>query len=325
MKILVLGATGMLGHKMLQVLGERFPHTQGTMHGSVNEGPLAQMQLFSDQQLIGYVDAENFPALSALLRRMEPDVIVNCIGVIKQRSEAKAYIPSITINALLPHRLAEVCGEWGGRLIHFSTDCVFSGEQGGYTEDSPSDATDLYGKTKYLGEVATDNAITLRTSIIGRELTHHHSLLDWFLSQHNATVQGYTRALYSGVTTNHLAEVVGNLIEHHPHLSGLYQVTGQTISKYDLLCLLRDAWAMNVEIIPNEIFACDRSMKGDKFHQATGYSAPPWPELVAQLAADTTLYQEWRPENAIINRQTNPDNRRDRIAGQGVGSTVAQR
>ena len=301
MKILVLGATGMLGHKMLQVLGVRFPHTQGTIHGSVNEGPLAQMRLFSDQQLIGYVDAENFPALSAMLRRIAPDVIVNCIGVIKQRSDAKASLPSITINALLPHRLAEVCGEWGGRLIHFSTDCIFSGTRGNYSEADASDAEDLYGKSKYLGEVVADNAITLRTSIIGRELSHHKSLLDWFLSQNHSTVRGFKRAMYSGVTTNHLAEVVADLIEHHPHLSGLYQVVGQTISKYDLLCLLRDAWGMDVEITPDETFVCDRSMVGDKFHQATGYTAPAWPKLVSQLAADTTPYQELGDEQAISN------------------------
>jgi dTDP-4-dehydrorhamnose reductase len=323
MKIIVLGAAGMLGHKMFQVLQARFPNTCATMHGSVNDRGLSNISLFQHGKVFAHVDAENFPSLSSLLRRLEPDVVVNCIGVIKQRTEAKAAIPSITLNALLPHLLAEVCSEWGGRLIHFSTDCVFSGERGNYTEDDPSDAKDLYGKTKYLGEVATDNAITLRTSIIGRELSHHQSLLDWFLSQNNTTVQGFTRALYSGVTTNHLAEVVGNLIEHHPTLSGLYQVTGHTISKYDLLCLLRDAWKLNIEIIPNETFVCDRSMSGHKFHQATGYVAPAWPELVAQLAADATPYQQWRTEDAIINRQTNPHHRRHRIIGQGVGSAVA--
>lgn len=323
MKILVLGATGMLGHKMLQVLGKRFPNTQGTVHGSVNEGPLAQMQLISEHQLHGFVDAENFPALAGLLRRLEPNVIVNCVGVIKQRSEAKAAIPSIKINALLPHRLAEVCSEWGGRLIHFSTDCVFSGKRGLYTEDDIADAEDLYGKSKYLGEVATDNAVTLRTSIIGRELAHHKSLLDWFLSQNHSQVRGFKRALYSGVTTNHLAEVVSDLIEHHPQLSGLYQVVGHTITKYDLLHLVRDAWDLDIEISPDENFVCDRSMIGDKFHQATGYVAPSWPQLVAQLAADPTPYQEWRTEDAIINRQTSTYYGRNRVFGQSISPAAA--
>ena len=323
MKILVLGATGMLGHKMFQTLRTRFSNTSGTIHGALHEDRLANISLLQNGNVMAFVDAENFPALAATLRRCEPDVIVNCIGVIKQRTEAKAAVPSIKINALLPHRLAEVCSEWGGRLIHFSTDCVFSGERGNYTEEDESDAKDLYGKTKYLGEVATDNALTLRTSIIGRELAHHKSLLDWFLSQDGTTVRGFKHALYSGVTTNYLAEVVANLIEHHPHLSGLYQVTGQTISKYDLLCLLRNAWELQVDIIPDEIFVCDRSMLGHKFQQATGYVTPAWPELVAQLVADTTPYQEWRTENAIINRQTSADYGWNRIIGQSAGSSVA--
>ncbi|MBS1809831.1 MAG: SDR family oxidoreductase [Acidobacteria bacterium] len=323
MKILVLGASGMLGHKMFQVLRERYENTCGTIHGSVHDGALANVSLLQDKHIIAHVDAENFPALASLLRRLEPDVIVNCIGVIKQRSEAKAALPSITINALLPHQLAEVCNEWGGQLIHFSTDCVFSGERGNYTEQDDADAKDLYGKTKFLGEVATENAITLRTSIIGRELYHHKSLLDWFLNQNGKTVRGFKRAIYSGVTTNHLAEVIANLIENHPKLSGLYQVTGQAISKYDLLCLLRDAWGLQVEIIPDENFVCDRSMLGHKFQQATGYVAPAWPELVAQLASDTTPYQEWRTENAVINRQTSADHGRNRIIGQGFGSAAA--
>ena len=323
MKILVLGATGMLGHKMFQTLRTRFSNTSGTIHGALPEDRLANISLLQNGNVMAFVDAENFPALAATLRRCEPDVIVNCIGVIKQRTEAKAAVPSIKINALLPHRLAEVCSEWGGRLIHFSTDCVFSGERGNYTEEDESDAKDLYGKTKYLGEVATDNALTLRTSIIGRELAHHKSLLDWFLSQDGTTVRGFKHALYSGVTTNYLADVVTNLIEHHPHLSGLYQVTGQTISKYDLLCLLRAAWELQVDIIPDEIFVCDRSMLGHKFQQATGYVTPAWPELVAQLVADTTPYQEWRTENAIINRQTSADYGRNRIIGQSAGSSLA--
>ena len=325
MKILVLGATGMLGHKMFQTLRTRFSNTIGTIHGALHEGRLTNISLLQNGNVMAFVDAENFPALAATLRRMEPDVIVNCIGVIKQRTEAKAAVPSIKINALLPHRLAEVCSEWGGRLIHFSTDCVFSGERGNYTEEDESDAKDLYGKTKYLGEVATANALTLRTSIIGRELTHYKSLLDWFLSQDGTTVRGFKRALYSGVTTNHLADVVADLITHQPTLSGLYQVTGQTISKYDLLCLLRAAWELQIEIIPDETFVCDRSMRGHKFQQATDYIAPSWPELVAQLVADTTPYQKWRTENATTNRQTSADYRRHRIIGQGVSSATAER
>src|SRR5262249_50230296 len=160
---------------------------------------------------------------------------INCVGIVKQRAAAEDAIQSITINSLLPHHLAKVCGEWGGRIIHISTDCVFSGKQGGghgYTEDDPADAGELYGRRKRVGEVTLENALTLRTSIIGRELSHHASLLEWFLSQNHSRVQGYKRAFYSGVTTNHLAEVVGDIIERHPQLSGLYHVASHTITKY---------------------------------------------------------------------------------------------
>ncbi len=290
MNVLVLGARGMLGHKMFQVLRARFPDTVGTIRGATKDELPRNIDLFQEGNVIGDFNAEDFPALENELSDLQPQVIVNCIGIIKQRPEAIAPIPNITLNALLPHKLARVCDQWGGRLIHFSTDCVFSGKRGGYSEDDPSDAEDLYGKSKFLGEVTTKNAVTLRTSMIGRELAKHKSLLEWFLSQNHKKVPGFKRALYSGVTTNHLAEVVGDVIEYHPKLSGLYQVTGQTISKYDLLCLLRDAYDLDIDVVPDEAFFCDRSMNGDKFRRATGHVCPPWPELAAQLANDPTPY-----------------------------------
>lgn len=294
MRILVLGGTGMLGHKMFQVLKERFPDTFCAIRNSKRDERLTKISLLQSENVIDGVNAEDFASLQKMLVERRPEWIVNCVGIVKQRAEAKAALPSVALNALLPHWLADRCLAWGGRLIHISTDCVFSGKVGGYTEDSPSDAEDLYGRTKYLGEVAAENAITLRTSIIGRELFHRESLLEWLLSQEKKRVMGFRRAFYSGVTTNHLAEVVGDIIQLHPRLSGLYQVTSQTISKRDLLCLLRDAYRLEVEIAPDDAFHCDRSMLGDRFRRATGYVCPPWPKLVAQLASDPTPYQHWR-------------------------------
>jgi dTDP-4-dehydrorhamnose reductase len=233
-------------------------------------------------------------ALGRTLRGITPGFIVNCVGVIKQREEAKAAVSAITLNALLPHQIAEYAREWGGRVIHFSTDCVFNGKRGCYTEDDPSDAEDLYGKSKFLGEVATENALTLRTSIIGRELANFRSLLEWFLSQKGKSVRGFTRVIYSGVTTNYLADLVCRIISEHPSLSGLYQVTSPAITKHDLLCLIRDAFRLNIEIVPDENEVSDRSMVGDRFLQATGYRSPDWPGLVAQLANDPTPYEKWR-------------------------------
>ena len=292
MEILVLGGMGMLGHKMFQRLRQRFPGTYCTIRGSRTDEAERKFCDFHNGQIIERVDATDFASLERLLLANRPRVIVNCIGIIKQRAAAKDAFASITVNSLLPHKLAEICRQWGGRLIHFSTDCVFSGRRGGYREEDFADAEDVYGRTKFLGEITASHTLTLRTSIIGRELAHFTSLLEWFLSQNHRKVKGYRKAIFSGVTTNWLAEVVGNLIETHPDLSGLYQVTSPAISKFDLLDVLRQAYNLDIEILPDNEFWCDRSMVGEKFARATGYVCPPWRELAAQLAEDLTCHDE---------------------------------
>lgn len=282
----------MLGHKMFQVLRERFPGTLATVRQTSFSPPLDRVTLLQGTNVIRGIDVTDFDRLNGMLTDLKPNYILNCVGVIKQRDEAHMAIPSITINALLPHKLASFASAWGGKVIHFSTDCVFSGNRGSYTEEDPSDAEDLYGKTKFLSELHGGNALTLRTSMIGRELVGHRSLLDWFLAQKGRTIQGFKRAIYSGVTTLELVEVVTLILRRFPTLSGLYQVVSEPISKYDLLCLLRDAYGIEVEILPHETEISDRSMKGDRFHAVTGYKAPTWPELVCNLAGDPTPY-DW--------------------------------
>jgi dTDP-4-dehydrorhamnose reductase len=290
---MVLGGAGMLGHKMFQVLRQHFHGTFCTLRGDVRRPPLNAVELLQGEDVVPGVDVADFAALEAILSDFRPEYIVNCVGVIKQRREAVSPIPSITINSLLPHKLAQMSAPWGGRVIHFSTDCVFSGNRGGYTEADHSDARDLYGKTKFLGEVAADNALTLRTSIIGRELTEHRSLLEWFLGQNHKTIRGYQRVIYSGVTTNHLAGLVARIIQEHPGLNGLYQVASEPIAKYDLLCLLRDAYRLDVRIEPDDLEVSDRSMQCGRLREAIGYECPPWPALVRQLAEDDTPYDKW--------------------------------
>jgi len=292
--IVVLGADGMLGHKMFQLLGARFPGTRGTLRTSAADPRFAGIPILQSRAIVDGVDAMDEDGLRRRIESLRPDVVVNCIGVIKQRDAAQDPIPSITINALLPHRLAAWLRPWNGRLIHFSTDCVFSGRRGRYREDDPSDAEDLYGKSKFLGEVRyAPHALTLRTSIIGRELFHHKSLLDWFLAQ-RGTVRGFTRVIYSGVTTNHLAGLVGDIIERHPALEGLHQVASTPIPKHDLLRLLQDAFGTRgVTIVPDDREVSDRSMDGSRLAAAIGYTCPPWPALVAELAADPTPYTDW--------------------------------
>jgi dTDP-4-dehydrorhamnose reductase len=294
MEILILGGSGMLGHKLFQYLRQRYPGTHCAIRGRVNDGSLRNVELFHAGGVVENIDAGAFAALEQLLLNNKPKVVVNCIGIVKQRNEAAKAVPSITVNALLPHQLAGLCDRWGGRLIHFSTDCVFSGKRGAYEEESFADADDLYGRTKFLGEVTTGRAITLRTSIIGRELAHRESLLEWFLGQNHKHISGYTHAMFSGVTTNYMARVVESLIKDHSNLAGLYQVTSAALSKYELLCLLRDAYRLDIEITPDPGFFCDRSLKGEKFTKATGSISPPWPELAADLANDDTPYDEWK-------------------------------
>ena len=293
MRIVVIGGAGMLGHKMFQILRERFPDTVCTTREDVRNPPFDRIELLQGDDVIRGVDVMDFDRLQGTLKELRPDFIVNCVGIVKQREESRMAVPSIAINSLLPHKLAAFASNWGGRVIHPSTDCVFDGKRGGYTEADDSNAEDLYGKSKFLGELHCDNGLTLRTSIIGRELVEHRSLLDWFLLQQGGTVRGFRRVIYSGVTTNQLAEVVTLVIQKFPGLHGLFQVVSEPISKHDLLCLIRDAYKLEVNIVPEDREVSDRSMKSDKFREATGYVSPPWVELVERLAQDPTPYARW--------------------------------
>jgi len=292
-KVIVLGGAGMLGHKMFQTLRERFDGVYCTVREDVPKAALGRIELLQGNDVIPGIDVTDISKLEATLSSIRPSYLINCIGLIKQRATATSPIHSIEINSLLPHKLAQMASKWDGHVIHFSTDCVFNGERGSYSELDPSDAQDLYGKTKFLGEVAVVNALTLRTSIIGRELTQHRSLLDWLLAQNHKAIRGYRKVIYSGVTTNHLADLVASIIQKHPSLSGLYQVASDPISKYDLLCLLREVYRLDMRIEPDDLETSDRSMKCDRLRQAIAYRCPTWPFLAQQLAEDNTPYKKW--------------------------------
>jgi dTDP-4-dehydrorhamnose reductase len=292
-RVLVLGGSGMLGHKMYLLLGSRFPDTSCTMRGKTSDAELRRIELLQNDSVIPEVDVTDFDRLDALFSDLRADVVVNCVGIVKQRDTARDAIPSITVNSLLPHHLAAICETINARLIHFSTDCVFSGDKGGYTEDDESDARDLYGRTKFLGEVHGPATLTLRTSIIGRELAHRASLLEWLLAQDGHKVKGYRKALYAGLTTNAMAHLVGDLIEHHPDLTGLFHVAGPWIPKYDLLVQIRDAFGLSIEIEPDDEVVIDRTLDGSRFAAATGFSPPTWQEMVTELANDPTPYESW--------------------------------
>jgi len=291
-RVLVLGISGMLGHKLWQVFKPRF-ETWGTTLGSFAElEPFGD--LFERERVLTYVDITNFDSLIHTMATVRPDVVVNAVGIIKQLPSAKDSITSLTINALFPHRLARLCQVSNVRLVHISTDCVFSGRKGMYTEADISDAEDLYGRTKYLGEVTEPGSLTVRTSIIGRELLTSNSLVEWFLSNQGGNVRGYRQAIYSGFPTIVLAGIIANVIEKFPDLYGLYQVSSDPINKYELLCLMRDAYGLNIEIEPDDSIRIDRSLNSTRFRQAVEYAPPAWPELVKTMVTDPLPYQNWR-------------------------------
>jgi dTDP-4-dehydrorhamnose reductase len=282
MRILIFGGTGMLGHQLWRHFASEHEVTV-TVRRSVDHLIDESLRRHTRQLLLN--EAADFGACARIVRETRPEVVLNCVGVIKQRLENKDHILNLMLNSLLPHHLARICGDNGARLVLFSTDCIFSGNRGDYAEDDSSDATDLYGRTKYLGEVtALKHVVTVRSSIIGRELESCRSLVDWFLSQNGSTVKGYRRAIYSGFTTNEMARIVERILATRPALDGLWQVASRPISKFDLLGLVKDAFGLRIKIEPDDEFLCDRSLDGSRFCALTGYSPPAWESMIAELA-----------------------------------------
>ncbi|OAI44764.1 NAD(P)-dependent oxidoreductase [Planctomycetaceae bacterium SCGC AG-212-F19] len=282
MKVLILGGTGMLGHKLWQVLSGRLD-TFVTIRGSLL--PLPSHHLLPEARTLENIAAEDLESVGRALDQVQPHVVVNCIGIVKQRTAGKEPLPSIAINAYFPHRLAALCRARGSRLIHISTDCVFSGMKGNYTEDDTPDPVDLYGRTKLLGELNQSHCLTVRTSMIGRELGSAYGLVEWFLRQEGKTVSGYQNALFSGLTTQALAAILLRVIEDHPRLHGLWHIASTPISKYDLLGLIRSIHRLNVVLQPDAAIRCDRSLDGSRFQQATGITPPGWIPMIEEMAA----------------------------------------
>ena len=295
MKVLVLGASGMLGHKLWQSLSRRF-ETCVTLRGSF--ASYARFGIFVPERSLENVSAECLDSVVRAVDQVGPAVVVNCIGIVKQAEAAADPVASIEVNSLFPHRLARLCGARGIRLIHVSTDCVYSGRAGNYGEDDPSDAEDLYGRSKFLGEVSEEGCLTIRTSMIGRELETSHGLIEWFLAQEGKTVMGYRRAVFSGFTTNALAMIIAGIIGEHPDLQGIWHVVSQPISKFDLLNMVKQVYGLSIVIQPDDTVVVDRSLNGERFCRATGFVAPSWHDMIEEMYRDDTPYPELRRRNA---------------------------
>ncbi len=281
----------MLGHKLFQSWKDKF-EVWTTLRNDSNS--YEKFNIFEKDRIFENVEAEDYEKIHQIIKDIQPDAIVNAVGIIKQLPTSKNVIKTLAINSIFPHKLQEMAEEAGARLICISTDCVFSGEKGNYKEEDISDAYDLYGKSKNLGEVIAENCLTIRTSIIGRELQTSHSLVEWFLSNAGRKIKGYKSAIFSGFPTIVLAEILAEVITEHKDLSGLYHVSSEPINKLDLLELIKNAYQIEIEIEPSDEVKIDRSLDSTKFRKEIGFKPQRWEEMINRMASDPTPYEKWR-------------------------------
>ncbi len=285
-RVLILGASGMLGSTLFRILSRE---SNLELFGSIRSNFF--MQFFASdlcKSLTSIVDIENDSEVLSMLQSVKPDIVINCIGIIKQLPKSYSYLEIISVNSQFPHRLAKYCSLIGSRLIHFSTDCVFSGAMGNYIESDIPDALDLYGRTKFLGELNYGNCITLRTSFIGHELNSAKSIVDWFLSQ-SGEVKGFVKAVFSGIPTVEIARVVIEHIIPNPHLCGIYHLSVYPITKFRLLTLIASVYKKDIKIFPDDSVVIDRSLNSNSFRCDTGFISKPWPILVEEMYSDYLL------------------------------------
>ena len=284
-RVLILGCSGMLGHMLFTRLSS---YGDYDVYGAMRT-PSSAPQWFSPELVKkikkDVVDADNFDSVIRALASIQPQVVINCVGLIKQLPLSTDPLSAITVNSLLPHRISLICRAAGARMIHISTDCVFSGDKGNYTESDQSDAKDLYGRSKFLGEVEYSHCVTLRTSIIGHELKGKHGLIEWFLAQ-EGKVRGFSNAIFSGFTTIELTKIISDYVLPNAELKGVYHVSSNPVSKYDLLKMVAERYGKNVEIEKYDDFRHDKSLDSTKFRLATGYKPPTWPDLIDKMYQD---------------------------------------
>lgn len=283
MRVLILGGDGMLGHEMLLAWRARHDvHVTLRLDASAYDS----YGLYDRERSHPGVDVRRIEDVLGVVAGCRPQAVVNAVGIVKQRASGKESIPSLEVNALFPHRLAQLCQAAGARLVHLSTDCVFTGAKGRYTEQDVADAQDLYGRSKLLGEVGDPGCLTLRTSIIGLELARRKSLIEWYLSQ-RGQIRGFRRAIYSGLTTMEMSRAIEHFLVREPDLSGTWHLAADPISKYDLLKGLGERLGRSdVELLPDDSFACDRSLDASALRARSTYRVPSWGVMLDGLAAE---------------------------------------
>jgi dTDP-4-dehydrorhamnose reductase len=281
----------MLGHKLVQVLSERFD-VRVTLRSEFER--YKHLNLFDEKKTLEKIDVSDFEKIEGIVKNLKPETVINAAGVIKQLPSAGNVINTLEINSIFPQKMAVIANKLDFRFVNISTDCVFDGKKGFYSETDISDATDLYGRSKSFGETVGENCLTLRTSIIGREIETAHSLVEWFISNRGGKVKGFRKAVYTGFPTVILADIIGNLIENFPNLQGLYHVSSEPINKFDLLNLVNKFYGLEIEIEPDDDFVIDRSLNSEKFRRQTDFQPKSWEEMIKIMASDATPYDFWK-------------------------------
>jgi dTDP-4-dehydrorhamnose reductase len=285
MKILVLGASGMIGHKMFQVLTRKGWDVYGSVQKDRAEylgyGP--QTQVFESSKIFDKVDLSSDENLLSLLNRVRPQVVINCVGITLRKEQIKDLNYCLTLNSFLPQKIRCWVEQNGAYLIHFSTDCVFSGEESPYSESSIPTALDIYGRTKYLGEVMGPHSLTLRGSMIGLELFGKTELLEWALACKGKAIRGFTNAIYSGVTTDFMAKLVDLVLQQKTLLTGVYQVSSDPICKFDLLAKINTAFQLKMTITPDGSYSSNKTLDSRKIQDLLKIKIPSWDHMIADL------------------------------------------
>ena len=265
MKILVLGANGMLGH----VVTRHFLDIGYEV-----------LETSRDKGDINYFDvSKDISAIQKVLKRIKPKVVINCIGILNKNAEENHDL-AVMVNSYLPHYLDKISDEFDFKLIHISTDCVFDGKKGEYCENSQKDSTSFYGQSKALGEVKNDKNLTLRTSIIGPDTNPNGiGLFQWFMNQETQT-NGFNKVIWTGVTTIELAKCIDKAIKNN--LVGLkHVVNGDTIDKLSLLKLIKKHFKKDIKIIPKSDYVVNKSLKkSDEFD----FDIPTYDQMIKDMA-----------------------------------------
>lgn len=289
MKILILGVSGLIGHKLLQELSVDH-EVFGTLHKT--KAQYNNLALFADSTIIEGIDVLKFEKLTEILQVIDPDVLLNCVGITKRKITQNNTLEVIETNAVFPHKLAYWAKNNNKRVIHFSTDCVFNGKEGDYSEESLTTAEDLYGRTKALGEIRYDHTLTIRSSFIGQELFDRTELLDWVLAQDGKQIKGFKNALYSGVSINFMAKTVNDIIINHTKLNSLYQLAPDVpISKYDLICSVKKAFGLDIDVTLETDYVHRPTLNAAKLKNEIGIKVPSWEEMMEELANNKNFYK----------------------------------